>query len=381
MFYIKQARTKKALIIVVILSCLVLSGCMGPRGWPGIASEGEKLYVGTMGGTVVALNPEGGRLWEWEPPGEQGGSMIACSGGGQFRAGLLYGVPVVADGVVYVSSYNGRVYAVDTEYRADKWKYDTGSPIAGGVAVANNTVFVGCSDGKLYALEANVTTYEGRPKAGFKPFQTDDKIWSTPVVYDGTVYFGSLDQKLYAIDADTGELKWEFKAQGAIASTPLIVGDVVYIGAFDSRFYALDADTGEQKWVFEQADNWFWSQALYANGTIYACSLDHRVYAIEADTGELYSGWAEPFDAGSEIKSSPVIVGDVLVVATEEGEVFGLDVETGKSKWPNVVDLDAHVLAPIFASGGTVYINAQDNRLYTFEGATGRQNWSVPLSQ
>jgi len=381
MFYSKQTRAKKALILASIIACLVLAACNPPRGWPGGASEGETLFVGTMEGRVLAVNAGGGMLWAWEPPAETGGSVIACGGGGQFSAGMFYGSPVVADGVVYVASYNGRVYAIDAEKRFDRWKYDTGSPIAGGAVVANNTVFVGSSDGKLYALDANATMGKGSLKKGFEPFQTGDKIWATPAVQDGTVYFGSLDQKLYAVDAVTGELKWEFKAGGAISSTPLIVDSVVYIGAFDGKFYALDADTGGEKWVFDGADNWFWSTAVYANGTVYACSLDHRVYAIDAASGEPASGWAEPFDVGDDIKSSPVIADDVLVVATEEGKVFGLDMETGKSRWPDAIDLEVKVLSPLFASGDTVYVNAQDNRLYAFEGATGRQNWSIPLGE
>ncbi len=347
-----------------------------------MGSEGETLFVGTMDGRVIAVNAGGGTLWTWEPPAESGGSsIIACGGGGQFRAGMLYGSPVVSDGVLYVSSYNGRVYAIDAEKRYDIWKYDTGSPIAGGVAVANSTVFVGSSDGRLYALEANATMGKGSLKQGFEPFQTGDKIWSTPAVQDGIVYFGSLDQKLYALDSITGELIWEFPAAGAITSTPLIVDGVVYIGAFDSKFYALDAYTGDEKWVFEEADNWFWSKAVYANGTVYACSLDQRVYAIDAESGNLASGWVEPFDAGGDLKSAPVIVDNVLVVATEKGKLFGIDIKTGKSRWPDSIDLEVNVLSPLFASGDTFYVNAQDNRIYAFEGATGRQNWSIPLSE
>ncbi|MCJ7520915.1 MAG: PQQ-binding-like beta-propeller repeat protein, partial [Dehalococcoidia bacterium] len=162
-----------------------------------------------------------------------------------------------------------------------------------------------------------------------------------------------------------------------IASTPLIVNGVIYIGSFDKKFYALDVATGDVKWVFDEASNWFWADALYENGIVYACSLDNNVYAIDASSGELTSAWSSPFDAGSEIKSSPVITGDVLVVASEEGEIYGIDLQNGQEKWN--IDLEIKVLAPLCASGDTVYVNAQDNRLYAIDGLIGRQDWSVTL--
>ncbi len=377
MFDIKLTRSKKAIIIAVVLAALVLSGCIGPRGWPGIVADGDALFAGTMDGRVLALNPDSGsRLWEWKPKkDDKAGGFLACGGGGQFRAGMFYGPPVVANGVVYMGAYDGKVYAIDTASGFEEWNYDAGSSIVGGVAVADGTLFVGTSGGELHAIDINT----GQSKQGFLPFQTGDKIWSTPVVRDGTVYFGSLDQKLYAIDAETGALKWNepFEAGGGIASSPLIVGSMVYFGAFDNKFYAVDADTGGEKWVFEEAGNWFWAEALYDNGIIYAGSLDRNVYAIDAGSGAL--AWSNPFDAGSQIKSSPVISGDVLVVAAEEGKVYGLDLESGEERWD--FDLETKVLASLFVSGGKVYVNAQDNRLYTFDGATGQQDWSVTLSE
>jgi outer membrane protein assembly factor BamB len=87
--------------------------------------------------------------------------------------------------------------------------------------------------------------------------------------------------------------------------------------------------------------------------------------------------WATPFDTGGPIKSSPVIVGDVLVVASEAGIVYGIDTDSGEEVWD--FDLEFKVLAPLLDYDGKVYVNAQDNRLYTFDGATGRQDWSVAL--
>ena len=53
------------------------------------------------------------------------------------------------------------------------------------------------------------------------------------------VYIGSSDGKLYAINAD-GALKWTFQTKDAIESSPAIGPDgTVYIGSNDTHLYAI----------------------------------------------------------------------------------------------------------------------------------------------
>ena len=375
MFDTKRTRLTKTLIIGILLATLVLSGCAGARGWPGTVSEGDTLYVSTMDGRAVALNPDNGsRKWDWEPSAGQSGqtaSFLTCGAGSQIVGGKFYGAPAIANGLVYVALHTGKVYAIDAASGVQQWYYDLKSTVSGGVAVGNNTVFIGSSNGKLSALDAG---------NGFLKweFSSENEVWATPVVVDGVVYFGSLDHSLYALNATDGTKKWAFKTGGGIASTPLVVEGVVFVGSLDNKFYAIDADAGTQKWVFEGAGNWFWSQAAYDNGTIYAGCLDHNVYAIDAGNGTTV--WSKPFDAGSLVKASPVIAGGMLVVASEVGKVYGLDLKTGEKKW-EFDNIKSKVLSPLCATGSTVYINTQDNKLYALDGETGRQVWGVPLTK
>ena len=332
--------------------------------------------MGTMDGRVLALNPESGaRKWELKPAPKEEAQVtgfLSCGGaGGSLKAGMFYGSPVVEGSSVYIGAYDGTVYGIDAVNREQIWDYDVGSAIAGGVAVAEGTVFVGSTKGKLIALDAGNGTLKWE-------FQTENEVWSTPVVADGIVYFGSIDDNLYALNAADGTKKWVFPTKGSIASTPLVVDGVVYVGSFDSKFYAVYADSGNLKWVFGEAENWYWSQAVYENGVIYAGSLDNKVYAINAGNGT--SAWSEPFDTGSLVKASPAIVKNVLVVVSEQGMVYGLDLQNGEKKW-QFDEIKAKVLSPIGADGEKIYINAQDNRLYALNAENGRQAWSVSLAK
>ena len=373
----RRTRLTKAILAVVLLASLALSGCYGPRGWPATQSEGDTLYACTMDGRVVALDPNSGMWkWDWQPAagqtGEQTAASFSCaSTASSFVGGFFYGAPAVSDGLLYVAYRNGKVYAVDAASGVQEWSYDLRSAVAGGLAVNNDTVFVGSSNGKLSALDAGNGSLKWE-------FSSENEVWATPQVIDDTVYFGSLDHSIYALNASDGTKRWAFKTGGGIASTPVVVDGVVYIGSFDKKFYAIDADTGTQKWVFQGAGNWFWSNAVYDNGTIYAGSLDYNVYALDAGNGTL--AWPQPFKASDQVRSSPVIAGGVLVVASEDGKIYGLYPKTGEKKW-EFDGVGTKVLSNLCAAGGTVYINSQNNKLYALDGETGQEVWAVRLSK
>jgi outer membrane protein assembly factor BamB len=382
----------KIILIGTLLAASLLAGCIGPRGWPASQIAGDTLFVGTVTGRVLALNAARGTTkWEWQPETQTGNisgaisqlgnitsgnitsSFLSCSrgGSGQYRAGYLYGAPALADGTVYIGYYAGVVYAIDGAKGIEVWTHDIDSNITSGLTVVDDTVFAGSSDGKLFALDAGNGSLKWE-------FATKNEVWSTPTVLDGVVYFGCLDHNLYALNAADGTKRWAFEAGGAIVSTPLVIEGVVYVGSFDRKFYALDANTGALKWTFAGAGGWFWSEATYDGGTIYAGSLDHNVYALYALNGS--PAWPEPFNASAAVKSSPVISAGLLVVASEDGKIYGIDLKTGEQKW-GFERIKAKVVSPLCAAGATVYINSHDNRLYALDGASGREVWGITLAK
>ena len=72
-------------------------------------------------------------------------------------------------------------------------------------------------------------------------FKTDGPIIGSPAIANGVVYIGSTDGNLYAVDQETGKQKWKFKtfASRQVASSPTIANGLVYFGGFDGILYAL----------------------------------------------------------------------------------------------------------------------------------------------
>jgi len=388
---IKPARGKALsggflLLIVILAVLLAITGCLGPgaqgrgqaRGWSGIAVADGVLYVGSMEGELVSAsistrNP----LW----PGVSLGTVERSGGFGCAPASsavAVYGTPTVSGKLVYVAGYDGRVHAINAELGRLEWQYPPQDkfglkPITGGVAVAQGMIFFGASDGKVYALNEN-----SRTEAWNEPFETGDKIWSTPVVDGDTLYIGSFDKNLYALNVADGTKKWDFPTEGVITAPPLIYNNTIYFGSFDRHVYAVNTD-GTLKWKSEvQADKWFWAEVVAHNNTIYAPSMDGKVYVLDAGNG---TETVEALVLDSAVSSSPVLVGDTVIIASEKGQMYRLDTKTKQVTPLDVPWEKEEIRAPLAASEGSVFVHTQkDETLYALNAENGARLWKITLS-
>ena len=387
--------SKAFLAVILLLVGLTLFGCgvsSSPQGGSGgtiadgtiyicptlrATSTGLSCSAPRLVGKLVAVKvSDGSLLWgEGEPltaPTPSGGLGCATSAS---SSAVIYGNPAVAGDLVYVADYNGKIYAISASTRLSKQAYLDNSnpqPIIGGLVVALGKVYLGCSDGKVYALDA--TSLE---PAWPQPFVTGGKIWATPVIDGDTLYIGSFDKKLYAIDTQTGKAKWEkpFETEGAIIATAVVDNNTVYISSFDRNLYAVDANTGKPKWEKPfKAERWFWTKPIIANNTVYAPCLDGKVYILNAETGIEV---ANVIGMGSPISSSPVLVGNKVIVATEEGKIYVID--TGNNKKNELKNLAEKVYAPLSTSGGVIYVYTEKQNLYALSVESGATLWSQTI--
>jgi len=379
---LRQNKHRAVTIVLLVLTLIIVGSCglacvrgLQPIGWSGGAVSGDTLFVGTKEGRLVAVNMvDEGRQWS-EPlkvSSQSGGFGCAPTLGGGCGAGAakvaIYGTPAIAGELVYISAYNGKVYAYNADSLGVRWVYPREGylePIVSGVATDGENVYFGGSDGKVYALNAINGDKQWE-------FETGDKVWSTPTIADGRVYIGSFDNKLYALDAGDGSLIWEFTSEGAIAATPLVDGSTVYIGSFDRHLYAVDAANGSMKWRF-MGGNWFWAKPVVDDTTVYAGCLDGKVYALRADNGNKVT----EFDLGSPVVSSPVIVNGDMVFASREGVIYKLG--TASNKMERLANIEAEVFGPLTADNGVVYIHTPDLTLHRVNAETGALLMSVSL--
>ncbi len=372
------------ILVVIALFSLFITSCTGsrttiPKGWSGGTISGDMLVIASMEGKLIAVNmTDGNRLWDVTlETTEPTTGAFGCSTTTTTVA--VYGSPIVEEGFIYVAGYNGRVYKIDSKNRLSNYTYlrktekASAWSIAGGVVVDSGKIYVGSADGCIYALDT-----VGLGQVWNEPYETEDKIWATPVIDKDTLYIGSFDKNLYAIDLVTGKAKWDepFKTEGAIIATPVLYDSTVIVGSFDRSLYSLDVDDGSKKWQFT-GENWFWAKPVIYNNLVYAGCLDGKMYILDARTGDKLN----ELELDSPISSSPVLTGDIIVVAVEDGTVYGIDTGNQQIKWVSTYLKEGKqkIYAALCSSGDKVFIHTNMSELHVLNTQSGAKIWSISL--
>jgi len=166
---------------------------------------------------------------------------------------------------------------------------------------------------------------------------------------------------------DTLDLKREGYDRRAIQSTAAIVDGVVFLGSRDDGFYALDLATGEQRWRSSHHTSWVVGSPAARDGKAYVGSSDgHFIHSVDVASGREL--WRTP--VGSNVLSSPVLTGDLLVVGTANtnagrGELLALEAGTGVVRW-RLQFPDAVWSSPVVV-GNEIFIGCDDGTIVAIE--------------
>ena len=311
--------------------------------------------------------------------------------------GQVISSPAVADGTVFVGSTDGNLYAVDLASGAQTWKIFTGVRVTSSPAVENGVVYFGSYSGRFYAVDAATGTlkwkfqtagekrFAGKHLHGSEPAAESmpdpfDFYLSSPALWGGAVYFGSGDGNVYALDAATGALKWKFHTGDVVHASPAISEGTLFIGSWDSYFYAPDAASGKEKWRFKTGEDHniynqvgIQSSAAVVDGVVYFGCRDSNLYALDARTGE--KKWAFN-NKGSWVITSPAVRdGKVYFATSDTGTVYALDARAGTPIFSLKFGGWPLFSSPALA-GGMLYIGSHQGKLIAIDLAGQKPAWT-----
>jgi len=381
MKYIKTILFVGILISVFLTGCGDSSGsasCSGTQaqGWSGFVKYKQVLCFGSMEGRVIAIDPvarsenktypaanEWSYLIKTSVPGSACGAMCSPSSG---TSQGIYDTPAVTGGLVYVGTYNGKIYAINADRGVVRWifpreSYETvGSIIADIVTDGQNLYFVS-SNRKIYSIDAATGDFRWE-------HETEGKIWVAPAIDNGVLYAGNYAGEVLALDADTGKTLWSIKVPSAVSSSLTVFKNSLYFGTFDRNLYSIDKNSGREIWKFT-GGNWFWAKPIVDNGRIYAACLDHKVYSLDASTGkELWQ-----FETAGPV-IAPIALTDSYVLAVcDKGILYKIKAENGTLE--KEMPIGFTVMSPPYTDGDMVYIYARDHNVYAVDTATGTIKW------
>jgi outer membrane protein assembly factor BamB len=308
----------------------------------------------------------------------------------------IHASPVAAQGRVFVGAENGNLYALEAKTHGLLWLYHARGGIGSSAAVADGIVYFLDRAGSVQALNAGdgspVWTFRtqgeavfaahgmfGLPRDGQKVADPWDLYLSSPVVHDGKVYVGSSDGHVYALDAKDGKLAWAWHTGGMVHSSPALAGANIVVGSWDGAVYALDAQTGELRWrhqtgVEQKTSIMFGIQASPAvdGDTVYVGSRDGFFYALDAASGQ--PRWR--YDAqGSWVVGTPALDADNVYVGTSDtGLLLALDKRSGQERYR--FETRVWTFASPLRVADVVVAASMKGELHALDAATGRARWS-----
>ncbi len=302
---------------------------------------GSSSSVSTSG-RVLALRPDGALKWQVDLPDWVDASPLVGRDGA----------------TIYVGCWDGKFYALNRESGTVKWSYDTEAFISASAAQApDGTLYVPGGDGLLHAL-----TESGAVKW---VFPAADWIQFAPAVAaDGVVYFGSWDDSFYAVNPD-GSLVWSAQTGGDLVGGAAVAADgTVVFGSRDRYVYALNLD-GSSKWSLETGDSVEAAPVIGPDGTVYIGSTDGVFRAI-APNGTVK--WSR--DLGAEIYATAAVRADgSVIVGASDYRVHAWSA-TGAPLW-TIEAGDWIDSSPVVASSGRIYVGSYDKKLYAIHGTAG----------
>ena len=189
----------------------------------GAAVGGGLVFVGSSDGTLYAYGAEDG-VFQW-----------------RFETGnSIWATPAVANGRVFFGSMDQKVYALDFDGQLI-WEFATGGAVTAQPLVKDGRVYIGSFSSDFFALDAETGNVI------WKFPDANNWYWSRAVTNGDVLFVGTTDGNLYALDSNSGRSLWVASTTGSIVGSPTLVGDRVAVASTDGRVRLVRQQDGQDE--------------------------------------------------------------------------------------------------------------------------------------
>ena len=382
-----------------------------PRDWPSHGYNHANVHGST---SENILSPANANLLtlKWDLPLSDG------TGNG------VTATPTVGNGMVYVASWNGRVYGVKASNGAIKWSYNAGGPLgvqSSPALTADGRLVFGDSAGVLHC----VTAKKGLPLWTNPIGGPLDHFWASAQVIGKRVFIGTASHsdnpcapgKLFAFDLDTGTTLWQLDTVPAKIchnDTTITCSTDADCGGTPGTCIA-GCGAGVTATVAASADGNTIYMGTVGSYTFPSIGDSETIFSINAATGAV--NWKYRAQPGEQFADGPVfhdwgflngpmvIEGDdglggtrpLIVGAGKEGTLYALDL-AGNLVWsrgllsplPDQASFglfngaigwaDNRIHAALYSPGASFWSPANDH-FYAFNDIDGSTAWSAQIGE
>jgi outer membrane protein assembly factor BamB len=283
----------------------------------------------------------------------------------------IEGTPAIADGNVFVGSFDKHLHAIDLRTGREKWRYETGE-VKTPAAVRNGKVYIGNLDGVLHCVDAAKGT-----KVWTFATPNQMEISSGVSFANGKLFFGCADESLYCL-SDTGKKLWTFRVQGGpVMATPAIAQNRTFVAGCDSTLHVLDATEGKELASVDLGSQ-IGATAAVVGDNLYVGTMSSTVLGVDWKQAKVR--WTfEPEKTKQAFYSSPAVTEKLVVIGCRDKHVRALDRATGNEIWDFVAAGQVDC-SPVVV-GDRVVVGAKDRSgsLYLLDMAKGTQLAKIEL--
>jgi outer membrane protein assembly factor BamB len=285
----------------------------------GFRNGQDTLYVHTAKNTLYALNTENGNeLWSVE-------FNVFLSGG-----------PTVDRDVLIISDSDGRLYALSSVDGEEIWnrigaQEETAITGASFPAVRGTDVITADGDGEFLALSRDQGAFQWgenlRPLELRTALDGIADIRAHPVHDGGLVFIITHGGVMYAFHALTGRIVWEQTVQGI--EMPWVSGQSIYVTTIDGRVVALRRNDGAVRWVAEMPGAYDpnlpfakglvrYTSVLVVSGKVIVASDRGNLFILDAETGRI----EDDFSTGGPVTTAPIVANNTIYLINKSGELI-----------------------------------------------------------
>lgn len=303
--------------------------------------------------------------------------------------GVQDSTPSVADGLVFVGSTGGKLYAWNLATGSLAWTYATSFSIRSSPAVASGAIYMGTGGGAatLHAVnETDGTLLWSASAPGMLALN------SSATVDGGLVLIGAQGSgaagALAAFNTSTRSLQWTASIAAQAFSVPAVDGGNVLVGATDAKMYAFST-SGTFLWSYATGASTLLSSPVASGGVVYFGASNGVFYALNETGPTLQFSYQVP---NATIYGSPALWGSNVYCAASlapaatptAGVVYGWNTSSGAvvSGFPvsvaagNATPADNAADSSVAAANNVVYVRGANNLVQAFDASNGALLWS-----
>ena len=210
----------------------------------------------------------------------------------------------------------------------------------------------------------------------------DIHITGGPGYGENTLMVGSLEGEVISLSAENGSELWRTRVSSEILSAPQRASDIVIVRTIDGKVFGIDGDKGRRLWIYDRTVPPLTlrgtSTPAIDSGIVVAGFDGGKMAALDVRTGKLL--WETSISAARgrselermvDIDSEPMIVDGTVYIATFQGHVAAVQLETGRILWSS--DLSSY--AGFSADEQNIYVSDEDSHVWALDRFSGSVLW------